>query len=59
MGVGAKPSPDYDLASHVLGRFSKDDIAALDEVSPKVHMAVKTIISNGNCDDAMNKFNGK
>ena len=59
LGVGAKPSPDYDLASHVLGRFPKEEIAQLDDVAKRVGGAVRCIISNGNCDDAMNKYNGK
>ncbi len=59
IGVGAKPSPDYDLASHVLGHFSKEDIPVLDNVADTVHKAIRSIISTGSCDDAMNKYNGK
>ncbi len=59
VGVGAKPHPDADLASHVLGRFSKDEIAQLDKSAQNVCEAIRLIIKNGNCDMAMNKYNGK
>lgn len=59
VGVGAKPSPDYDLAAHVLGRFSKDDIAKLDKTAENVNGAIESIIRRGSCDEAMNKYNGK
>ena len=59
IGVGAKPSPDYDLAAHVLGRFSKEDIAILDKAAQNVSGAIKLIVSDGNCDKAMNRYNGK
>ncbi len=56
MGVGAKPHPDYDLASWVLGKFPKEEEEALQkslEISVK---AIKEIIARG-IDSAMNKFN--
>ena len=59
IGVGAKPSDDYDLAAHVLGKFSKDDIKRLDITAENVCGALESIISRGSCDDAMNKYNGK
>lgn len=59
IGVGAKPHPDADLAAHVLGRFSKDEISVLDNSAKNVCEAIKLIIKNGNCDMAMNKYNGK
>ncbi len=59
IGVGAKPSPDYDLAAHVLGRFSKDDITVLDKTAQNVCGAIRLIVSDGNCDKAMNRYNGK
>ena len=33
LGVGEKPSPAYDLADWVLGKFPKEDLAALDALS--------------------------
>lgn len=59
IGVGAKPNPDYDLAAHVLGRFSKDDLAQLDKAADNVCGALRSIIENGDCTQAMNKYNGK
>ena len=59
IGVGAKPHPDADLASHVLGRFSKDEIPVLDASAKNVGEAIKLIIKNGDCSMAMNKYNGK
>ena len=59
IGVGAKPHPDYDLAAHVLGRFPKEDIAVLDKAAQNVCGAIRLIISDGNCDMAMNRYNGK
>lgn len=57
IGVGAKPRPDYDLASWVLGKIPKesaDDFqAALDHAAA----AVSEILTNGTA-DAMNKYNG-
>lgn len=56
MGVGAKPHPDYDLASWVLGKFPKEEQKNLEgaiEISVK---AIKEIILRG-IDSAMNKFN--
>ena len=31
VGVGGKPSPDYDLVKHVLGKFSKEERAVLEK----------------------------
>ena len=59
IGVGAKSNPDYDLAAHVLGRFSKDDLAQLDKAADNVCGALRSIIENGDCTQAMNKYNGK
>ena len=59
IGVGAKPSPDYDLAAHVLGRFPKEEIAILDNAAQNVSGAIRLIVSEGNCDKAMNRYNGK
>ena len=59
IGVGAKPHPDADLASHVLGRFAKDEMPILDKSAKNVAEAIKLIIKNGDCAMAMNKYNGK
>jgi len=55
IGVG-QPSKD-DLASHVLGRFSKDEHEKLNESFKAAVEAIEVIIQNGTV-EAMNKFNG-
>ncbi|MBR5773566.1 MAG: aminoacyl-tRNA hydrolase [Clostridia bacterium] len=56
IGVGAKPHPDYDLASWVLSGFSKENAeqvkSALDSAVSALEMMLK-----GQTDMAMNKFN--
>lgn len=54
IGVGA---PEHDLISHVLGKFSSDDMKVLEEVKKVACEAVETIISD-DVKEAMNKFNG-
>ena len=56
MGVGAKPHPDYDLASWVLGKFPKEEEEALEQSLDISVKAIKEIIVRG-IDSAMNKFN--
>lgn len=56
MGVGAKPHPEYDLASWVLGKFPKDEEENLNKGIETAVKAVKEIITRG-IDSAMNKFN--
>ena len=40
LGVGEKPSPDYDLASWVLGKFPQKDLAAVEDTTPRVKEAL-------------------
>ncbi|MEG0707548.1 MAG: aminoacyl-tRNA hydrolase [Cellulosilyticaceae bacterium] len=57
VGVGEKPI-GWDLADHVLGRFSDEEIK---EIAPKlkdVSKAVETMVSKG-VDTAMNRYNSK
>lgn len=56
LGVGQKPSKEYDLAAWVLGSFSKEDIERLHESTQAACEAVEMIIK-GDIDGAMNKFN--
>ncbi len=56
IGVGQKPHPDYDLADWVLGKFSKEDKAVLDEVLSLVPGAVKMLL-DGDISGAQNRFN--
>ena len=55
IGVGKKPSPDYDLADWVLGKFPKDDIDKLSSRFADVYETVKLILV-GKIDDAMAKY---
>ena len=57
VGVGAKPQ-GWDLADHVLGRFSTEDRKLVDEAIAKAAKAVDIIISQGT-DAAMNEYNRK
>lgn len=57
VGVGEKP-PGWDLADHVLGKFSEEEMK---EVCPKlkdVSKAIETIVDSG-IDTAMNRYNVK
>lgn len=57
VGVGAKPK-GWDLADHVLGRFSTEDRKLVDEAIAKAEKAVDIIITQGT-DAAMNEYNRK
>ena len=55
IGVGQKPSPDYDLVSWVLGRFSAEDIEMLCGQFDNIFSSCELIVS-GKIDEAMNKY---
>ena len=55
IGVGRKPSPDYDLADFVLGRFPQADLATLADEFPRVADAAAMILA-GDIDGAMMRF---
>ena len=55
IGVGKKPSPDYDLADWVLGKFPKADLDAICARFTDVRDAARLIVL-GKIDEAMNKF---
>ena len=57
VGVGEKPA-GYDLADYVLGHFSKDDRAIMEDAFKEATEAVKMMITDGP-DAAMNAFNKK
>lgn len=57
IGVGAKPQ-GWDLADHVLSRFSDSDRKLVDEAIREAADAVEKIISQGP-DAAMNEYNRK
>jgi len=58
IGVGEKPSPEYDLASWVLGKFTEDDMKL---IAPRLDDTFESIklIMDGKLDEAMGKYNGK
>lgn len=56
IGVGQKPSPEYDLAAWVLGKFTKPDLELLEKVIIKASEATKILVT-GNVEEAMNKHN--
>ena len=56
IGVGQKPSPEYNLADWVLSRFSQADLKALDPALDKACAAVELIVA-GEADRAMNLYN--
>ena len=58
IGVGEKPHPEYDLADWVLGRFSKEDNAAIDRRLPDVVAALELMLA-GKPDEAISKYNGR
>lgn len=55
IGVGKKPSPDYDLVDFVLGKFSREHLLALSEISSDIIASVELML-DGKIDEAMNKF---
>lgn len=57
VGVGEKP-PGWDLADHVLGRFSEEEMKVLCPRLKDVSDAVEMIIKK-DVDAAMNNYNGK
>ncbi len=57
IGVGEKPK-GYDLADYVLGHFSKEELAVMQESLCKVDGAVNFMLA-GEVDQAMNDYNKK
>ena len=56
VGVGAKPK-GWDLADHVLGRFSEKDREVVDAAIKEAADAVEMILKQG-IEAAMNHYNG-
>lgn len=55
IGVGQKPSPDYDLVDWVLGKLSADDIKAIEGLYDNIYDSIALMLE-GKIDEAMNKF---
>ena len=57
IGIGEKPSPEWNLADWVLSKFSTDDLKLLKQACENGIEALELMVS-GDVDGAMNKFNG-
>lgn len=57
IGVGAKPTPEYDLADWVTGKFSAEDKKAISARFADVEKAIPIILS-GDIERAMCLYNG-
>lgn len=57
IGIGEKPSPEWNLADWVLSKFSSDDLKLLKQACENGIEALELMVS-GDVDGAMNKFNG-
>ena len=57
IGVGEKPSPEYDMPSWVLGKIPKEDQEKMFKVFGCVYDALPMLL-DGRIDDAMGKYNG-
>lgn len=55
IGVGQKPSPDYDLVNWVLGKFPTDDLKKIESRFDDICISVELILSD-KIDEAMNKY---
>ncbi|MBR2965474.1 MAG: aminoacyl-tRNA hydrolase [Clostridia bacterium] len=55
IGVGQKPSPDYDLVDWVLGKFPKDALSAIEARLADIFSATELMV-RGEIDAAMNRF---
>ena len=55
IGVGQKPSPDYDLVNWVLGKFGKEAIEALESRFDDIYSSAELILMD-KCEEAMNKY---
>ncbi len=56
LGVGKKPSPDYDMADWVLSRLSPEEQKQLHSAIEKAYEALPLMIA-GDFESAMSKFN--
>ena len=55
IGVGKKPTPEYDLVDFVLGKFPKDAMTAIEARLPDIYSAVGLILE-GKTEEAMNRY---
>ena len=57
LGVGERTDPDGDLKDHVLGKFSKEDLATMRKTMERAVEAIPLIL-NGDIEGAMSQYNG-
>ncbi len=57
IGVGKKPSPDYDLVDFVLGKFPKEALDILGAKYADIYSAAELMLG-GKTEEAMNKYSG-
>ena len=57
IGVGEKPTPEYDMAAWVLGKIPDADQEKMFKIFECVYDAM-SLITGGRFDDAMGKYNG-
>ena len=55
IGVGKKPTPEYDLVDFVLGKFPAADVKTLEGIYPTISEAVSLMLL-GKTEEAMNKY---
>jgi len=55
IGVGQKPNPEYDLVDWVLGKFSADDLTALEAIFADIYEAT-CLMATGKIEEAMCHF---
>ncbi len=55
LGVGKKPSPEYDLADFVLSKMPEDDLARLSSLNDAIVDSVALML-DGKIDEAMSKY---
>ncbi len=55
IGVGKKPTPEYDLVSWVLGKIPDADLALMSDRFADIYASAELIL-RGNIDEAMNRY---
>lgn len=56
IGIGQKPSPDWDLADWVISKFNKEERITIEKTMKNVEDAL-SIIVKGKIENAMNNYN--
>ena len=56
IGIGAKPTPEYDLADWVLSRFTQSEAKLIRDIAENTASAIEYMVK-GDIDKAMSNFN--